>query len=280
MSNQIQFFHAPPSINGHSGGSPSTDKTMDQQTVLKKFVLLVSGFLLVIFGALYFLSPYSEVAELSVEGSNEVLDQQVINSSRVQSGDSLWGTFMERNEIERQIVRALPQISEVSLTFSGLNNFTFEIEEYRTVAYLQEEGGYVKVLENGEILDNESVNLLGNHPVFLNFEEGNALERIIGEFQDLEASTQDLISEVEYVESEHNPMLVRAYMNNGNQVIASIPTFAERMNYYPQMVRAVEGQQGVFDLEAGAFFIPFENNDPDSGELDEEAEVELEDVEE
>lgn len=280
MSKIKQVFYAPSSTTYSSGKSSPQSNNMNQKEILKKFIPLVLFFLFCIIGALYFLSPYSEVETLTVEGSEDVLDQQVIDYSGVRSGDSLWATYFNRSQIEEQVTLELPQVSDVTLSFSGMNDFTFEIEEYETVAYISEEQGYLKVLENGEVLEDEYTTSIGNQPVFLSFEEGNALNRIITEFEELDPSIQDLISEVEHIESEHNPLLVRAYMNNGNQVLASIPNFSDRLSYYPQMVQAVEGQYGLFDLEAGAFFIPFVNNDPETEELEENAEIELENEEE
>lgn len=277
MTKLNQVFYTPSSTIYSSGASSSDPSSkMSQGDILKRFIPLVLFFICCIIGALYFISPYSEVETLTVEGSEEVLDQQVIDFSGVRSGDSLWGTYFEREQIENQIIHELPQVSDVSLSFSGINDFTFEIEEYETVAYLSDERGYLKVLENGEILEEEYTTSIGNQPVFLSFEEGTALDRIISEFEELDTSIQDLISEVEHIESEHNPLLVRVYMNNGNQVLASIPNFSDRLAYYPQMVRAVEGQYGVFDLEAGAFFIPFVDNDPESEELEENEGIDLE----
>jgi cell division protein FtsQ len=280
MSKLIQIFYSPSSKPGQSGKISNKNTPMDQHLLMKKFIPLVALFLICILGSLYFISSYSDIETLSVDGNNEVLDQQVINSSGIQSGNSLWGTYWQRSEVEERIITELPQVSDVSVRLSGINDLTFEVEEYRTVAYISEDSGYLKVLENGVVLENEYTTSLGNFPIFLGFEEGSALNRIIVEFRELDPTVQDLISEVEHIESEHNPMLVRAYMNNGNQVLASIPSFAERMSYYPQMVQAVDGQHGVFDLEAGAFFIPFVNNDPETDELDEEAEVDLENISE
>ena len=61
-------------------------------------------------------------------------------------------------------------------------------------------------------------------------------------------------------------------MNNGNRVLSSIPTFAEKIPYYPQMVAAVAGEKGVFDMEVGVYFIPF----VDGQEINEDTEVDEE----
>lgn len=278
MIKSTPFFHTPPSESYQMNGSPSGNRNRTKVVLLKLLSLLVF-FGLLIFVSLYFLSPYSNIETLSVEGTNDVLDQQVIDSSGVRSGDPLWVTYFEREEIEQRVITLLPQVSDAILAFSGINDFTFEIKEYNTVAYLLENNGYLKVLENGIIVEDDYSTSIGNQPVFINFKEGNALDRMINQFDEMDVTIQNLISEVELVENERNSLLVRVYMNNGNQVLASIPSFAERMSLYPQMVEAVDGKYGIFDLEAGAFFVPFLNNDPESNELEENSEIELENIE-
>lgn len=48
-------------------------------------------------------------------------------------------------------------------------------------------------------------------------------------------------------------------MNDGNQVIASIDTFAEKMQYYPSIVSKMN-YTGVVDLEVGAYSYPYGKN--------------------
>lgn len=243
-----------------------------------KWLLVVTVFLVSILISLYFLSPYSLIREISVEGTVEVYDQRVLEATGLQSGDPLWGSYANKKEIEKAVVSANPQVSDASLSFAGINSFLIHINEFETVAYLSTNNQYNKILENGVILDDRTPRPSSDQPILSHFSEGRALEIILDEYVKVDNQVRMLISEIEYVESDRNAMLVHVYMNDGNEVIASIPSFSERINYYMEMARAVNGKKGVFDLEAGAYFIPY-SADGDM-ELDEIEEIEeLDDLE-
>lgn len=257
--------------------SPILLSTNPQKKVLRtKAAVLLFLFIFSIGIVLYFMSPLSNVELLSVSGNREVTDQEVVNASQVRSGEPLWDTYISKNEIVTNIVSNHPQIKTAEMKWTGINDFEFVISEWQTVAYLSENEQYYKILENGDILDEAQDVPIGNRPIFKEFVEGEALNRLLDEFSDLDPSIHNLISEVEYSPTDTNELLVHVFMNDGNQVLASIPVFSERMQYYPAMVQSVKGEKGVFDLEAGAFFAPFEKGaDEDaSSETSEENESE------
>lgn len=231
-----------------------------------RLVLLNMGFTLAISVTLYFLSSYSRVGELSVVGANEIVVQDVIDASTVKSGESLWETYFDKVEIEKSIKEKLPQIREVYLSLDGLNDFVFQVEEYKTVAYLFETQEYYKILENGKVLEQKETVARGGLPVISSFEEGAVLNRFIDEYSKLEESLHKSISEVQYDPSETDTYRIRLYMNDGNQVIASIPTFSNRMQYYPVMKNETGEIKGVFNMQAGAYFTPY-----DAADLSEES---------
>lgn len=247
--------------------SPFIQKEKSKKLILK-WLLLVFIFLTSSLVSLYFLSPYSLINELTVEGTSEVYDQHVLESSDVHPGDSLWQTFFNKSDIENEIEEQNLQVSDAQLTFSGINDFVIQIEEYETVAYLTQGNQYKKILENGLILEEVFPRPSTNQPIISQFSEGTALDLILREYVLLNEQVKLLISEIEYLENDRNSLLVHVYMNDGNEVIASIPSFSERMNYYPEMVTAVDGEKGVFDLEAGAYFIPYDTEE-EREELDE-----------
>ncbi|EXJ22855.1 Cell division protein FtsQ [Alkalibacterium sp. AK22] len=228
--------------------------------LLRNWLLLAGLFTLAIIVSGYMISPLSEVNEVSVDGNTEVYDQTVLENSGILSGDEMLDIFMNRGDIGQKISAGIPQVAEATLKVTGLQSVNILIKEYETEAFLLNEGEYYQVLENGVILDQVIPRASSSgRPILVNFEQGSTLERMLEEFQDVDERVKSLISEVEHRNSERNPMLIRIFMNDGNEVMASIPTFAERINYYTQMREAVDGQSGVFDLEAGAFFIPFDS---------------------
>lgn len=254
---------------------PSSSNKNGKRLALKMLPLLLL-FTLAILTVLYFMSSLSRVELLSVSGNEEVTDQEIVNSSEVHSGEPLWRTYFSKNEIEENIEKNLPQVKTAELAFSGLNDFEFTVSEWKTVAYLSEDEQYYKILENGVILEEPQSVSIGNMPIFTNFSEGEVMNRLLDEFSKLDPSIHNLISEVNYAPSETNEFLVHIYMNDGNQVLASIPAFSERLQYYPAMQQSVDGEKGVFDLEAGAYFVPFEEkedeqSDSETNESDEES---------
>ncbi|WP_423189669.1 cell division protein FtsQ/DivIB [Alkalibacterium sp. f15] len=221
------------------------------------FILLIS---------LYLVSPFRLANDISVSGSEEVYDQVILDSSGLNSGDSIWEEYMNKRKIEEKIVQDNPQVAQAELSLSGIQNFVITIEEYKTVAYLSSNNTYKKILENGDILDESVPRINANQPILNGFEEGRPLELMIDEYEKVDADVQMLISEIDYLQHDRNDMLVSVFMNDGNEILVSIPVFAERLNYYNQMKAAVDNTRGMFDLEAGAYFIPFTSDNEDDPE--------------
>ena len=47
-------------------------------------------------------------------------------------------------------------------------------------------------------------------------------------------------------------------MDDGFEVRAVIPTFSERMEYYPEITAQLNGlEKGVIDMEVGTYFTPY-----------------------
>lgn len=229
--------------------------------VYLKYTLLMTVFFVAFLFSVYSISPYSKLTEINVEGNSEVYAQNIYRSSQITPGDSLIETLFNKNRIEQTIVESNTQVSSAELNVTALQAITLSVEEYSTVAFLIKEGQYYKILENGEILEEAFPRISDNQPILINFEEGSALNRMLDQYEQVDEVVREMISEIEKVENDRNEMLVRVSFTDGNEALASIPSFSERINYYPQMREAVDGAQGLFDLEAGAFFVPFESEE-------------------
>lgn len=264
MKNNDVTYEASDQIASNKRNEP-----MAFHKVLQRYIPILVINLVVILILGYFISPWSEIGTVSVEGNEAVYVQQIIDKSGIHSGHSVINTLQEQEQIENDVTNELPQVSETTIELVGLNNITIHVEEFSTVSYIAQDGSYLRVLENGTVLDDEYDVSIGNQPVLSNFEEGEALNLMIEELNKLDTPILNLISEIELVESRSNPLFIQIFMNNGNRVLSSIPAFADKIPYYPQMVQAVGGKQGVFDMEAGVYFIPFASEE----EIDAETEV-------
>lgn len=231
-------------------------------------ILVINLFFIVIFA--YFISPLSRVDTISVEGNKDVYVQKIIDESSINPGDSLYDSKKKFSDVEKEIVNQFPQISSSKLTIDGMNKVLIQVDEFSTVAYIAEDESYLRVLENGHVLEDLYTTSIGNQLVLLKFKEGEALDMIIEELKKVDDSILNLISEVELTKTDQNPLSIQVYMNNGNHILSKIPDFSEKILYYPQMVKAVEGKKGVFDMEAGIYFMPFLDGESEESGINEE----------
>lgn len=223
---------------------------------LLSFILF---FLLIALIPLYFISPLNFVDDLSVSGNEELPDQAILDLSPVRPGQSVFRVRLNKSDMEEAFSNRHPQIREVVYNFSNWNNVIIQVDEFQTETYLAKEGQYYRVLENGDIVEEPIQTSIGNQAVISNFTEGDTLKRLIEEYNKIDEDIKPLISEIKLVQDENMGNLLHIYMNDGNSVIASIPSLAERMNYYPAMRESVGSIKGTFHLEAGAYFVPFES---------------------
>lgn len=242
------------------------------------FVVGIQLFFILVFG--YLISPLSKVDTISVEGNQDVYVQEIIDESGIERGESLLTAKKRFIEAEKNILAELPQISNAELMINEMNKIIIQVDEFKTVAYIAEDESYVRVLENGRVLENLYTTSIGNQLVLSKFKEGEALNLMIEELKKVDDPILNLISEIELTKSEKNPMFIQIYMNNGNRILSNIPEFSEKIPYYPKMVQAVEGEKGVFDMEAGIYFTPFIDGESEDSGINVSAGQELDDFEE
>lgn len=270
--------------------SLSFSQQLSEKTPLSLLAFILF-FLLIGLIPLYFISPLNFVDDLSVSGNEELPDQAILDLSPVRPGQSVFRVRLNKAEMEEAFSKRHPQIRGIVYDFSNWNNVIIQVDEYQTETYLVKDGQYYRVLENGDIVDEPIQTSIGNQAVISNFTEGDTLKRLIEEYNKVDENIKPLISEIKLVQDENMGNLLHIYMNDGNSVIASIPSLAEKINYYPAMRESVGSIKGTFHLEAGAYFVPFEseldqkedNEEGDNGAEDEEspdqAEIESQEIE-
>ncbi|MGX7395373.1 cell division protein FtsQ/DivIB [Carnobacterium mobile] len=237
-------------------------KEKRRKKMYRRLVSLLFLFSFAILIVVYFITPLSKVDQVSVSGTKEVTDQAVIDASQIRSGDSLWETFFSRNKIETTVKKQLPQVKSMKLKFNSINSYELVVSEYKTVAYLEKGDEYYNILSNGKIVNESRKISIGNPPIFVNFKEGKALNKMLEQYQVLNENIHNSISEIEYTPSKTDDYLITLYMNDGNQVVASILSFAEKMVYYPDIVEKIGEEKGVINIEVGIYFMPFESESP------------------
>lgn len=214
-------------------------------------------FLIGAIGSGFLISPYGKVKDIYVEGAEAVPEQSIIDASQLTGKLTTLGAVWNDEKINAYITNALPQVKTAEVTLRGLNDVTIHVTEHETIAYVYSDGSYYNVLENGTVADTKLKVPIGNNPIITSFEMNQNLDDLLEQYLQLTVSVQNSISEIKYTGTEENPYAITVYMNDGNEVKAILPSFAEKILYYPDIVSQLGETKGTIDLEVGVYFTPF-----------------------
>lgn len=232
-------------------------KINNPQQSTKNYLGLYTGWTIGLMTTAYLISPYGKVGDMYVEGDSTVPDQLILDASKITQKQTVIGTVVSEEAIEAEIMAALPQVKSVKVQWQKLNEVILEIQDYETIAYLNDGNDYNSVLENGVIVNEAHKIPIGNKPLLTKFEQGPILNELISTFKEISKDVQNSISEIKYMGTKTNPYKISLMMNDGNQIIANITDFSKKIGYYPDMLQKLDGKKGTLDMEVGVFFTPF-----------------------
>ncbi|WP_144509359.1 cell division protein FtsQ/DivIB [Bacillus sp. FJAT-22090] len=239
----------------------------------KKFSILLFLFVSTLLVVLYFQSSYSQVQTIELTGAVLMPEEKYIEQSTLKLGDSMWG-FREKN-IEK-IIEQNEWVKSAKVTRNWLTEVHMQVEEYKQIGYVEDGETLHIILENGKIIKTDGQVLPLDGPIFAGFDDEKIRLRLIKELTDLHPEVLLTISQITYTPSENDAYSIRVYMNDGNEIKAIIPSFSEKMNFYPSIVSQLDPDiKGIIDLEVGSFFQPYvevysEQTDEEAMEVEEE----------
>lgn len=235
----------------------------------KKFLLIIAIFIIALLLLLYFQSSFSKVGEIDVKGAHLHNADYYIEKSGISSGIGYWSftTSMVKDKIS-----SVDGVKEVSVSRSLLRDIEISITEWKTVAYIENKGEYSLLLENGDIFSSEQIN--ANIPILNHVDDASIRKKITSQLLKMDNEVLSVISEIIYTGSEDDQDTITVYMDDGYEVHAIIQTFADNMEFYPEITSQLEGlEKGIIDMEVGTFFSPFSevygDGEAEEGEGDE-----------
>ncbi len=240
----------------------------------RNFLFLLVLFLIMLAVLLYLQSPLSKVRDIRVEGAGLRAGEEYIQFSGVRAGDALWG--FRASEIEEKIT-SLEGVGKAEVIREDFRDVVIRVDEFETVALIQTDSGFHPVLADGTTFSRTS-DTPPPAPVLSEFEEGDQMEKMVRELEELPPSVTSLISELKHTGEGS----ITAFMADGYEVRGVISGFAEKMAYYPSIVaQLTEEGRGVIDLEAGVYFSSYEKvyGDGESGNAEEEEEGDQQEIE-
>src|SRR5690606_37782525 len=134
----------------------------------RRLIILLTVFFLLIAFVVYIQSPLSQINRIDVNGIEIVTKKEAKDISALKKGDNIWK--INRKQAVKNLL-SLPEIKSAEVLLKFPNNIVINIKEYSPIALLVSQENFRPVLENGTILEKNTI--LTNGPLLLNFKEGN-----------------------------------------------------------------------------------------------------------
>lgn len=256
-SQQLQQ-HAADYAAHHIGEDVQGIKKVRRVANRHRVLSLLLPFLAVIIVASYVISPLSKVDQVTISGNQEVSDAAVKDATGVKNGRFIWGLIDHANRVQTQAQQKNHQIKTVRIKATGLRSVQVSITENHILGLVSVHGQQHYLLSNGSQAPVHGH--MSNYVTYANFTGHVAcLRKTARQIGQLPRSIREGISEVELSPTKASPERIKLYMNDGNLVIANIPTLGRKMKYYPSIASTMSGN-GVVNLQVGAYSYPYGNN--------------------
>nr|WP_295971547.1 FtsQ-type POTRA domain-containing protein [uncultured Bacillus sp.] len=228
----------------------------------RRLILLLLLFFLLIACIIYFQSPISQVKTINISGNRGYSVKEITESADISNDTNIWKV---KGKVVEGKLKRLPEIKEADVQIRWFNTVSIQIEEYSRIAYISKGKFFLPVLENGTVLEDKKTSSLPlNAPVLYSFSEGEKLKVMIESLEKLPPEVLNSISEIHHTPKKTDAYHISLFMNDGNEVNATIKTFAEKMSHYPSILSQLgSDKKGIIDLEVGSYFKAYEQAEGD-----------------
>lgn len=234
----------------------------------RRLIFFLSFFFFLILIVIYFQSPLSHVQQIIVTGNVYVSDEEIIEASEIKHGTSIW----EVNQKKLLEVEELREVKAASLKRIFPNKVEIQVEEYKRVAYLNDDGKYFPIIESGRFLEAlEKEKLPTDAPILKKWQQGDELEEFMAELTKLPESISRFISEVHYAPTPNDALRIKLYMNDGHEVHTTIQQFSERMLDYPAIASTIDSEEkGIIHMRLTPYFERLDTADEEEADSESE----------
>ncbi|WP_338214654.1 cell division protein FtsQ/DivIB [Companilactobacillus muriivasis] len=221
--------------------------------ISKNGLIFIIVFVIVLIA--YFGSSLSKVRNINVKGVNDLGAQQVINATKIDDNSTLLNVFLHHKTIAKETERKLPSIKSISFGTHNMRDLTIKVSEHPTLGFINKNGGYYRIINNGKVINQKMSSPIGNYPTYSGF-SASRLKKMSNIYAELPSNVKTNVSEFYNAPTKLNPYRIKIDMNDGNKVIADMRTVRTKLKYYPGMAAQMK-KKGVIDLEIGAYSYPF-----------------------
>ncbi|MDR2464807.1 MAG: FtsQ-type POTRA domain-containing protein [Streptococcaceae bacterium] len=229
-------------------------KKQKNKVMVRRLILIVSVAFVFILGLLYIISPFSKLNTVEVTGAGELKTEDILKASGLKKGQPLFPQVLSLNKFAEKVEKSNPRIKKAEVKFHLMNMCTINIERYKVLAYEEVNKSYHPVLENGVLLEDETVKKVDKkYLIFENFNgDKRDMEALVKGYNQLDVTLRNKIKKATSTPTKANPQLVTFDMKDGNKVIISIQEIKEKFPYYPQVAKSMKAK-GYVDMEVGIY---------------------------
>lgn len=228
------------------------EPTIPRDVFLKALpILIVSSFLL--FLSLYFVSPYSKMKQIKVNGNQRLTAKQIEDLSLISDKDYALTTLLYAGSYANNIVNSSPTIKSAEITFSFPKQFLVKVEEFSIIGYVEENQKYFAVLESGEMESQEigSDALPPSFPLF-KLSDRESIRKLAVQLAKVDISVRQKISTVELSPSKATSDLLTLKMTDENTVLVPLSELGEKLPYYEKIALETTVPTTI-DMEVGVY---------------------------
>lgn len=235
-------------------------KQQRKQKANRRMIFYVSFFFLLILIIVYFQSPLSHVRTIAIKGNEVITEEKIMSNIDLTTETNYWSVNAAAIESD---VRKLVQVESVKVEKVFPNKVIINVTEFGKVAFLEKEGVYYPLLQNGESLPRVSENTVPtNAPILIGWNDKERIQSMAEELNELDESIRIRISEIHHTPVEKDEQQITLYMNDGYEVKSRISNFATYMQYYPSIVEKLDGQkEGIIYMSESPRFEPYEQGE-------------------
>ncbi|WAA13680.1 cell division protein FtsQ/DivIB [Fervidibacillus halotolerans] len=223
----------------------------------RRLILILLLFFFIIIIIAYFQSPLSKVGSITVKGNTSVTNEVIIEKSGITEKTIVLN--IDKGEAQASLTE-LPEIKSTHIHVQFPNKVLISVEEFERIGLIEENGDIYPLLESGERASNKLSVGKGGGPLLREFSGHELIQMATDQLVQIPFEIRNAISEIVYSPSKTDQYRVVLYMNDGFEVHATLRTLADKIKYYPSVIKQLDPKQkGIIDLEVGMFFKSYQS---------------------
>ncbi|MEN4387223.1 cell division protein FtsQ/DivIB [Streptococcus pyogenes] len=222
------------------------------QIAFQKSLPVLLGALLLMAVSIFMITPYSKKKEFSVRGNHQTNLDELIKASKVKASDYWLTLLTSPGQYERPILRTIPWVKSVHLSYQFPNHFLFNVIEFEIIAYAQVENGFQPILENGKRVDKVRASELPKSFLILNLKDEKAIQQLVKQLTTLPKKLVKNIKSVSLANSKTTADLLLIEMYDGNVVRVPQSQLTLKLPYYQKLKKNLENDS-IVDMEVGIY---------------------------